>query len=72
MGIDATRSGGNTDKLSGYLEGHSVGLKCGMEIMKNKACRNFSKILTEICPELLGYGAMVVEWENEFRKRLEE
>ena len=72
MGIDATRSGGNTDKLSGYLDGHSEGLKCGMEIMKNKACRNFSKILTEICPELLGYGAMVVEWENEFRKRLEE
>lgn len=72
MSINATRSGGNTDKLSGYLEGHSVGLKCGMEIMKNKACRNFSKILTEICPELLGYGAMVVEWENEFRKRLEE
>lgn len=72
MSIDATRSVGNVDKLSGYLEGHSVGLKCGMEIMKNKACRNFSKILTEICPELLGYGAVVVEWENEFRKRLEE
>ena len=72
MGIDATRSGGNTDKLSGYLEGHSEGLKCGMEIMKNKACRNFSKILTEICPELLGYGAMAAKWENEFRKRLEE
>ena len=72
MGIDATRSEGNTDKMYGYLEGHTDGIKRGMENMKMKACHEFSKILTEICPELLGYGAMVVEWENEFRKRLEE
>lgn len=70
MGIDATRSVGNTDKLSGYLEGHSEGLKCGMEIMKNKACRNFSKILTEICPQYTEdyIGTM----EIIFRKKLEE
>jgi hypothetical protein len=72
MGVDATRSEGNTDKLSGYLEGHSEGLKCGSEIMKMKACREFSKIIAEICPELLGHGAMAAKWENEFRKRLEE
>lgn len=56
-----------------YLfEGYARSQKCGSEIMKMKACREFSKIIAEICPELLGYGAMVVEWENEFRKRLEE
>lgn len=72
MGIDATRSEGNTEKLNGYLEGLVDGQKRGIEIMKMKACREFSKIIVELCPELLGYGAMVVEQENEFRKRLEE
>jgi hypothetical protein len=72
MSIDATRSEGNADKMYGYLEGYASGQKCGSEIMKMKACREFSKILTEICPELLGYGAMAAKWENEFRKRLEE
>ena len=40
--------------------------------MKDKACKVFSEMLVELCPELLGYGAAAVEWENEFRKRLEE
>lgn len=72
MSIDATRSETNTDKLNGYLEGYANGVKCSKEIMKMKACREFSKILGEICPEMLGYGAMAAEWENEFKKRLED
>lgn len=72
MSIDATRSVIITDKLSGYLEGHSEGLKCGMEIMKNKACREFSKILTEICPEMVRTDDDIKAMENVFRKRLEE
>jgi hypothetical protein len=72
MGINVIRSVGNTDKLSGYLEGHSVGLKCGMEIMKNKACREFSKILGEICPEMVQTDDDIKAMENVFRKRLEE
>lgn len=42
------------------------------ERMKNKACKVFGEMLVELCPELLGYGAIAVEWENEFRKRLEQ
>ena len=72
MSIDATRSVINTDKMSGYLEGHKDGLKCGMEIMKIKACKVFQEMLVELCPELLGYGAIAVGWENDFKKRLEE
>lgn len=51
MGIDATRSEGNTDRMHGYLEGHTDGIKRGMENMKMKACREFSKIIAEICPQ---------------------
>ena len=43
MSINATRSEGNTDKMNGFLKGHTDGLKNGMEIMKTKACREFSK-----------------------------
>lgn len=42
------------------------------ERVKDKACKVFKEMLVELCPELLGYGAMAVEWENEFRKRLEK
>lgn len=42
------------------------------EQMKDKACKVFQEMLVELCPELLGHGAMAVEWENEFRKRLEK
>jgi hypothetical protein len=38
----------------------------------DKAHKVFQEILVELCPELLGYGAMAVEWGNEFRKRLEK
>ena len=38
----------------------------------NKAHKVFQEMLVELCPVLLGYGAIAVGWENEFRKRLEE
>lgn len=70
MSINATRSEGNTDKMNGYLEGFVDGQKRGMEIMKMKACREFSKIIAEICPQYTEdyIGTM----EIIFRKRLEE
>lgn len=72
MSIDATRSEGNTDKMYGYLEGHTDGIKRGMENMKMKACREFSKILGEICPEMVRTDDDIKAMENVFRKRLEE
>ena len=72
MSIDATRSEGNTDKMYGYLEGYASGQKCGSEIMKIKACREFSKILGEICPEMIRTDDDIKAMENVFRKRLEE
>lgn len=70
MGIDATRSEGNTDRMHGYLEGHTDGIKRGMENMKMKACREFSKIIAEICPHFTKEDIDSVE--TVFRKRLEE
>lgn len=72
MSVNATRSVGNTDKMNGYLEGYVDGQKQGMELMKIKACKVFQEMLVELCPELLGYGAIAVGWENDFKKRLEE
>jgi hypothetical protein len=72
MSIDATRSEGNTDKMYGYLEGYADGYKRGMENMKMKACREFSKILGEICPEMVRTDDDIKAMENVFRKRLEE
>ena len=72
MGIDATRSEGNVDKIIAYLEGNTAGLKRGMEIMRILACREFSKILGEICPEMVRTEDDIKAMENVFRKRLEE
>ena len=72
MSIDATRSEGNIDKLIAYLEGNTAGLKRGMEIMRTIACREFSKILGEICPEMVRTEDDIKAMENVFRKRLEE
>lgn len=38
----------------------------------DKATEVFADMLVELCPELLGFGGAAKEWENEFRKRLEE
>lgn len=72
MSLDATRSETNTDKLNGYLEGYVAGQNCGKEIMKIKACREFSKILGEICPEMVKTDDDIKAMESVFRKRLEE
>ena len=72
MSINATRSEGNTDRMNGYLEGFVDGQKQGMEIMKMKACREFSKILADICPEFADSEDYIKEMEDVFRKRLEE
>ena len=72
MSINATRSEVNTDRMNGYLEGYASGQKCGSEIMKMKACREFSKILADICPEFADSEDYIKEMEDVFRKRLEE
>lgn len=72
MSIDATRSERNIDRLNGYLEGHIAGLKGGMEIMKIITCQEFSKILGEICPEMVRTDDDIKAMEQVFRKRLEE
>lgn len=58
--------------LNAYLDALIDGQEIGELKMKEKACKVFQEMLVELCPELLGYGAMAVEWENEFRKRLEK
>jgi hypothetical protein len=70
MSINATRSEGNTDRMNGYLEGYASGQKCGSEIMKMKACREFSKIIAEICPHFTKDD--IDELETVFRKDLEK
>ena len=72
MSIDATRSETNTEKLIGYLGGNTAGIKCGMEIMKRIACQEFSKILSEICPEMVRTEDDIKAIETVFRKRLEK
>lgn len=72
MSINATRSEGNIDKLNGYIEGLVNGQKHGMEIMKKKACREFSKILGEISPEMVRTDDDIKAMEQVFLKRLEE
>ena len=58
--------------LNAYLDALIEGQKIGELKMEDKACKVFREMLVELCPELQGYGAMAVEWENEFRKRLEK
>ena len=74
MSINATRSEGNTDRMNGYLagyaKGYASGQKCGSEIMKMKACREFSKIIAELCPHFTKEDIDSVE--TAFRKRLED
>lgn len=72
MSVNATRSVGNTDKMNGYLEGYVDGQKCGMEIMKTKACQEFSTILADICVEFSDSEEDIKEMETIFRKRLEK
>jgi hypothetical protein len=72
MSVNATRSEGNTDRMNGYLDGYANGQKRGMEIMKMKACREFSTILADICPEFTDSEDYIKEMDTVFLKRLEE
>ena len=40
--------------------------------MRLKAIAAFKVILVKLCPELLGYGAAAVEWENDFANMLDK
>lgn len=46
--------------------------KSSNTVSVDKAAEVFADMLIELCPELLGFGGAAKEWENEFRKRLEE
>ena len=77
--INATRSETDQEIINAYWRGYNDACKKMektddniKELMKDAACKVFQEILIELCPELLGYGAMAVYWENDFRKRLEE
>lgn len=72
MSINTTCPVGNTDKMNGYLEGYAAGIKCCKEIMKMKARRKFSKIIAEICPEMVKSDDDIKTMVNVFLKRLEE
>ena len=48
----------------------SIGFRKGKERTINKACEVFAEMLIELCPELLGYGAISKGWEDEFRDKL--
>lgn len=62
----------NKDLGDVYEASFIEGAKWADKNMIDKACKVFQEMLVELCPELLGYGAIAVGWENEFRKRLEE
>ena len=48
----------------------SIGFRKGKERTINKATEVFAEILIELCPELLGYGAIAKGWEDDFRDKL--
>lgn len=50
----------------------SIGFRKGKERTINKATEVFAEILIELCPELLGYGAIAKGWEDEFKNKLIE
>lgn len=42
----------------------SIGFRKGKERTSNKACEVFAEMLIELCPELIGYGAIAKGWEK--------
>lgn len=50
----------------------SIGFRKGKERTINKATEVFAEMLIELCPELLGYGAIAKGWENDFKNKLIE
>ena len=63
----------DTPKNSNQIS-YSIGFRKGKEkTIKetiNSACEVFAEMLIEVCPELLGYGAIAKGWEDEFRDKL--
>ena len=59
----------DTPKNSNQIS-YSIGFRKGKERTINKACEVFAEMLIELCPELLGYGAIAKGWEDEFRDKL--
>lgn len=50
----------------------SIGFRKGKEKTINSACEVFAEMLIELCPELLGYGAIAKGWEDDFKNKLIE
>lgn len=50
----------------------SIGFRKGKEKTIKSACEVFAEMLIEVCPELLGYGAIAKGWEDEFKSKLKE
>ena len=59
----------DTPKNSNQIS-YSIGFRKGKERTINSACEVFAEMLIELCPELLGYGAISKGWEDEFRDKL--
>lgn len=59
----------DTPKNSNQIS-YSIGFRKGKEKTINSACEVFAEMLIELCPELLGYGAIDKGWENDFRDKL--
>ena len=51
---------------------YSIGFRKGKEKTINSACEVFAEMLVELCPELLGYGAIAKGWEDDFKSKLKE
>ena len=61
----------DTPKNSNQIS-YSIGFRKGKEKTINSACEVFAEMLIELCPELLGYGAIAKGWEDEFKSKLKE
>jgi hypothetical protein len=61
----------NKPKSSNQIS-FSIGFRKGKEKTINSACEVFAEMLIELCPELLGYGAIAKGWEEEFKTKLKE
>ena len=61
----------NKPKSSNQIS-FSIGFRKGKERTINKATEVFAEMLIELCPELLGYGAIAKGWEDDFKSKLKE
>jgi hypothetical protein len=61
----------NKPKSSNQIS-FSIGFRKGKDKTINKATEVFAEMLIELCPELLGYGAIAKGWEDDFKNKLIE